>query len=71
MYYTSQNKSELQIYLEMVNAQEGYNGTTQNWARIIKHHSKDLFAIKAHPNYQISATSQNDISYFYPEIDIL
>ena len=51
MYYTSQNKSELEAYNNTVTQGEGYNGTTQKWADVITHKDGNQFAILKNENY--------------------
>ena len=62
MYYTSKIKSEVESYLEKVNNGEGYSGTTSKWADVIKHNTKELYAIIAHPKYSSSLDSLNELS---------
>jgi hypothetical protein len=51
MYYTSENKIELEDYNQLVNNGENYNGTTNNWGEVIKHFELELYAIIINDKY--------------------
>ena len=70
MYYTSQNKSELVAYNEIVNSGEGYNETTTQWADIVEHPNGIDFAILKHENYSESLTLVSSLSSdWFPTIE--
>lgn len=53
MYYTSDNKADLEAYDNLVVVGEGYDGTTtKRWANIIEHPITGQFAILRHQKYQ-------------------
>ena len=53
MYYTSDNKADLEAYDNLVVVGEGYDGTTtKRWANIIEHPITGQFAILQHQKYQ-------------------
>ena len=53
MYYTSDNKADLEAYDNLVVVGEGYDGTTtKRWANIIEHTITGQFAILQHQKYQ-------------------
>ena len=52
MYYTSENKQELEAYNQFVSESENYDGvSTLSWANIIEHKDGNQFAILANPKY--------------------
>jgi len=71
MYYTSQNKSELVAYNDLVGAGEGYSGTTTQWATIVEHPNGLDFAILKHPNYDATLTIEESLgAEWYPSTEI-
>jgi len=51
MWYTG-TKAKCIAYNSMVSNEMGLGtGLTQSWAKVIKHHSKSVFAIAKHPDY--------------------
>ena len=71
MYYTSDNKSDLEAYNNLVVVSEGYDGrTTQRWANVIEHPEETQFAILKHDNYQtdLNTVETLDSSWFDDEI---
>lgn len=60
MYYTSNNRGDLEAYNTMVVLGEGYNGTTQQWAEIIEHKDGGLFAIMRNDKYFNESLSEVD-----------
>jgi len=54
MYYTSENIQHLEDYNQLVNIGENYNGTTNNWAEVIKHFQFELYAIIINEKYTSS-----------------
>jgi hypothetical protein len=51
MYYISGNKIELEEYNELVNDNENYMGTTNNWGEVIKHFELELYGIIINNKY--------------------
>lgn len=52
MYYTSENKQDLEAYNQLVSQSENYDGvSTVSWANIIEHKDGNQFAILANPKY--------------------
>jgi len=71
MYYTSQDKSELVAYNDLVGTAEGYNGTTTTWATIVEHPNGNDFAILAHPSYEAELTQEETLgAEWFPQNDI-
>ena len=62
MYYTSQNREELEAYNESVNSSEGYSGVTTRWADIIEHLNGNNYAILRHTNYDMELTFVESLS---------
>lgn len=66
MYYTSNNKKDLEEYNAMVTLGEGYNGTTQRWANIIEHKDGGQFAIMKNDSYiDSSLTEVNNLDGWF------
>ena len=52
MYYTSENKQELEAYNQLVSQSENYDGvSTLSWANIIEHKNGITYGILANPKY--------------------
>jgi len=52
MYYTSNDRSELETYNDLVSQNENYDGiSTTQWANVIEHKDGNQFAILANPKY--------------------
>lgn len=52
MYYTSENKQDLEAYNQLVSESENYDGiSTLSWANIIEHKNGITYAILANPKY--------------------
>lgn len=59
MYYTSQNKSELKSYNDLVTQGEKYDGVfTTKWSEIIENPISGEFAILKHSKYE---TNLNEV----------
>jgi hypothetical protein len=71
MYYTSQNKSELEAYNTLVVEGEGYDGIyTTDWASIIEHPNGADYAILKHPKYDAELTIEESLSDdWFPPIE--
>jgi len=70
MYYTSQDKSELVAYNDLVGAGEGYSGTTTTWASIIEHPNGTDYAILKHPSYEAELTLEETLgTEWFPQIE--
>ena len=69
MYYTSQNKQELEAYNTLVTQSEGYNGTTQQWSDVIAHKNGGLFAIRKHEKYPSEMQEVQDVSGWFEEVN--
>ena len=53
MYYTSNDRAELETYNDLVSQSENYDGiSTTQWANVIEHKDGNQFAILANPKYQ-------------------
>jgi hypothetical protein len=71
MYYTSQDKSALVSYNELVNSGEGYSGTTTQWASIVEHPNGKDFAILKHDSYTAELTEEETLgAEWFPSTDI-
>ena len=70
MYYTSQNKQELEAYNDMVTQGEGYNGTTKQWASIVEHKDGNQFAILKNNNYPSEMQEIELLDGWFENIDI-
>ena len=71
MYYTSQDRNELEAYNTLVTTGEGYNGTTTNWATIVEHPNGLDFAILKHPNYDAPLTIEESLgAEWYPNPEL-
>ena len=69
MYYTG-TLEQLEAYLAEVNAGENYQGTTTKWAEVTKHHTKDQYAVLAHPNYTSELDTLDSLpSDWFPPMD--
>lgn len=52
MYYTSNDRVELETYNDLVSQSENYDGiSTTQWANVIEHKDGNQFAILANPKY--------------------
>ena len=77
MYYTSQDKEELEAYNDKIVEAQGYDGrTTVRWANVVEHHEGGSFAILKHNGYQLiygeeDAPTVDSISYFFPPLEDL
>lgn len=71
MYYTSQDKEELEAYNERIVEAQGYDGsTTVRWADVIEHHEGGSFAILKHTGYPlIEGVDDNDEPLDAPTVD--
>lgn len=70
-YYTSTTKADLEAYNTLVTTNEGYNGTTTNWATIVEHPNGLDFAILKHPNYDATLTIEESLgAEWYPSTEI-
>lgn len=70
MYYTSQDKSELVAYNELVTAGQNYSGVTTQWAEIIEHPNGADYAILKHPKYDAELTELETLtSDWFPPIE--
>lgn len=65
MYYIG-TKQDCEDYNEKVNKGEGYNSTTRTWSKVIKHHNKEIYAIRKHENYNDDLPIVDNIDDFYP-----
>ena len=82
MYYVTETKEELEAYNERIVEAQGYDGsTTVRWADVIEHHEGGSFAILKHTGYPLiegvdendeplDAPTVDDISDFYPPIEL-
>jgi len=71
MYYTSQDKSELVAYNDLVGTGEGYSGTTTQWATIIEHPNGTDYAILKHPSYEAELTLEETLgTEWFPQIEL-
>ena len=70
MYYTSQNKSEVEAYNTLVTQGEGYNGTTQQWASIVEHKDGNQFAILKNNKYPSEMQEIELLDGWFENIDI-
>ena len=67
MYYTSQDRNELEAYNTLVTTGEGYNGTTTDWATIIEHPNGSDYAILKHDSYTAELTEEETLgTEWYP-----
>ena len=67
MYYTSQDRNELEAYNTLVTTGEGYNGTTTDWATIIEHPNGSDYAILKHDSYTAELTEEETLgAEWYP-----
>ena len=77
MYYTSQDKEELEAYNDKIVEAQGYDGsTTVRWANVVEHHEGGSFAILKHNGYQLIDGEEDDptvdsISDFFPPLEDL
>ncbi|NRA49791.1 MAG: hypothetical protein HRU12_11720 [Phaeodactylibacter sp.] len=67
MFYISENKADLENYNQKVNELEGYSGATKQWAEIVKHQEKELFAIQAHLKHKEELESINYLKGWFKE----
>ena len=65
MYYISNIEQDLINYNDTVNQGENYNGTTTNWANIIKHYNEELYAIMKHPKYSAELEELETLNGWY------
>jgi len=71
MYYTSQDKSELVAYNDLVGQGEGYSGTTTQWATIVEHPNGTDYAILKHPSYEAELTLEETLgTEWFPQIEL-
>ncbi len=82
MYYTSQDKEELEDYNERIFIAENYDGVvTTAWAEIIEHQDGDKWAMLKHASYPLiegvdddgeplDAPTVDSIEDFYPPIEL-
>ena len=71
MYYTSQDKSELLAYNDLVGQAEGYSGTTTQWATIVEHPNGTDYAILKHPSYEAELTLEETLgTEWFPQIEL-
>jgi len=72
MYYTSQDRNELEAYNTLVVEGEGYDGVnTKRWADIIEHPNGLDFAILKHPNYDATLTIKESLgAEWYPNPEL-
>jgi len=71
MYYTSQDKSDLVAYNDLVGAGEGYSGTTTAWATIVEHPNGTYYAILKHPSYEAELTLEETLgTEWFPQIEL-
>ena len=71
MYYTSQDKSELVAYNDLVGRVEGYSGTTTQWASIIEDPNGTDYAILKHPSYEAELTLEETLgTEWFPQIEL-
>jgi hypothetical protein len=68
MYYTSENKQELETYNQMVSESENYDGvSTVSWANIVEHQNGITYAILAHSKYPVELDIIDNLDGFFPE----
>ena len=61
MYYTSNDKAELETYNDLVSQSENYDGiSTTQWANVIEHKDGNQFAILANLKYPSETLSTVD-----------
>lgn len=61
MYYTSENKQEIEAYNQLVSDGEKYDGvSTTQWANIVEHKDGNQFAILANPKYPAETLNSVD-----------
>jgi hypothetical protein len=72
MYYTSQDKSELEAYNTLIVEGEGYDGVnTKRWATIVEHPNGEDFAILKHDSYTAELTEEETLgAEWYPNTDL-
>ncbi len=82
MYYTSQDKEELEAYNERIAEAKNYDGVyTVRWSSIVEHQDGTKFAILKCPAFPLiegvdddgeplDAPTVDDISDFYPPIEL-
>jgi hypothetical protein len=72
MYYTSQDKSELEAYNTLIVEGEGYDGVnTKRWADIVEHPNGLDFAILKHDSYTAELTEEETLGgEWYPNTDL-
>jgi len=62
MYYTSNDRVELETYNNLVSQSENYDGiSTTQWANVIEHKDGNQFAILANPKYLIETLQTVDV----------
>ena len=72
MYYTTQDRNELEAYNTLVVEGEGYDGVfTKRWATIVAHPNGLDFAILKHPNYDATLTIEESLgAEWYPPAEL-
>ena len=62
MYYTSNDRAELETYNDLVSQSENYDGiSTTQWANVIEHKDGNQFAILANPKYLSETLTTVDV----------
>jgi len=72
MYYTSQDKNELEAYNTLVVEGEGYDGVnTKRWTDIVEHPNGTDYAILKHPSYEAELTLEETLgTEWFPQIEL-
>ena len=66
MYYISDNKSDLEVYNNLVSIGEKYDGqTTLRWAKVIEHKDENLYAILKHDKYPAELETVEDLTGWF------
>ena len=73
MYYTSNDRVELETYNDLVSQSENYDGTTTtDWANVIEHPNGLQFAILRHQKYQTDLNTVDALSSdWFPQEDLI
>ena len=68
MYYTSDDKADLENYNKKVSEGERYDGQfTTKWAEIIEHKDGNQYAILKHNNYHSPLQSVSDLTEWFDD----
>ena len=68
MYYTSDDKTDLENYNKKVSEGERYDGKfTTKWAKIIEHKDGNQYAILKHENYHSPLQSVSNLDGWFDD----